>query len=98
MQGIIENAVAAVEQVENAVVANEAHEEIKGILDGLGAIKKVKSLTPAARDIAGAPLRDSLAEAIARIGKPVARGNSLYLSIDGGLVVIDLTPGVLVRL
>lgn len=84
---------------ENIATAEDAaREEITGILDGLGSLKKVKSLTDAARAAAEAPLREALAEAIARVGQPVARGNTLFLTVDGALLTVDLTPKTLVRL
>lgn len=96
------NGVATVdEQVEQQVeqqVEGGVRGEITGILDGLKSLRKVKSLTGAGRDAAEAPLLEGLRAAIAELGQPVARGNTLYAVVDGALIVVDLTPKTLIRL
>lgn len=81
-----------------AVVLSPAEADIKSKLDGLAALDKVKGLSDENRAGAKAPLLAALTQGLAEFGRPVARGNTLYTVVDGDLLVVDLTPGVLPRL
>ena len=68
-----------------------AQQDVADLLDALHVLRK----NPDGR--ASQVLREELKKAVAAIGGPVARGNTLFLVQGEELVQIDMTPGTLVR-
>lgn len=99
----MEDNIVAVETTEivaasEEVVQQGARDGAKATLNAIEAVRKSDAIPEEVKDAAVEPLVGHLHGLIAEIGTPVARGNTLFVAHAGEVLVVDLTPGVLVRL